>query len=107
MFFSFYFIFYKINNAEQTFCSIILFVKPYAQVDKTIEKKLDNRLMDTLDAFHFLELKENIRDILSHVCQRQGVASVKKLAYLNAIIGLIGENDEPDYGYRVEEVFCW
>ncbi|XP_043271902.1 rapamycin-insensitive companion of mTOR isoform X2 [Venturia canescens] len=52
------------------------------------------------------ELKENIRDVLTHVCQRQGIASVKKLAYLNAVIRLICENNAPDYGYCTEEVFC-
>ena len=55
----------------------------------------------------FVELRENIQEILSNICQRQGVSSVKKLGYLNAIVRLIGENDEPDYGYCTEEVFCW
>lgn len=55
----------------------------------------------------FAELKENIQEVLSNICQRQGVSSVKKLAYLNAIVRLVSDNDAPDYGYRAEEVFCW
>ncbi|XP_012288713.1 rapamycin-insensitive companion of mTOR [Orussus abietinus] len=52
------------------------------------------------------ELKENVREVLTNLCQRQGVSSVKKLAYLNAMVKLISENDAPDYGFCTEDLFC-
>ncbi|XP_011330376.1 rapamycin-insensitive companion of mTOR isoform X2 [Ooceraea biroi] len=51
-------------------------------------------------------LKENVKEILTNLCQRHNVPSVKKLAYLNAIVKLISENDSQDYGYSAEDLFC-
>ncbi|XP_024946921.1 rapamycin-insensitive companion of mTOR [Cephus cinctus] len=52
------------------------------------------------------DLKENIKEVLTNLCQRQGVSSVKKLAYLNAIVKLLDEEDDTDYGYGTEELLC-
>ncbi|XP_029157454.1 rapamycin-insensitive companion of mTOR [Nylanderia fulva] len=51
-------------------------------------------------------LKENVKEVLSNLCQRHNVPSVKKLAYLNAIVKLISETDSQDYGYSAEDLFC-
>ncbi|CAK9816269.1 Rapamycin-insensitive companion of mTOR [Anthophora quadrimaculata] len=51
-------------------------------------------------------LKENVKEVLTNLCQRENVPSIKKLAYLNAIVKLISENDSPDYGYSTNDVFC-
>ncbi|KAK1119626.1 hypothetical protein K0M31_013046 [Melipona bicolor] len=51
-------------------------------------------------------LKENVKEVLTNLCQRENVPSIKKLAYLNAIVKLISENDSPDYGYPINDVFC-
>ncbi|XP_014479539.1 PREDICTED: rapamycin-insensitive companion of mTOR [Dinoponera quadriceps] len=52
-------------------------------------------------------LKENVKEVLSNLCQRHNVPSVKKLAYLNAIVKLISEAaDSQDYGYSAEDLFC-
>jgi len=55
----------------------------------------------------FVGLKENVREVLTNLCQRHNVPSVKKLAYLNAIVKLINETDSQDYGYSAEDLFCW
>ena len=54
-----------------------------------------------------LDLKENITEVLVNLCQRHNVPSSKKLAYLNAIVKLISENENPAYGYSADELFCW
>lgn len=51
-------------------------------------------------------LKENVKEVLTNLCQRENVPSVKKLAYLNAIVKLISENDSSDYGYSISDIFC-
>ncbi|XP_043466868.1 rapamycin-insensitive companion of mTOR [Leptopilina heterotoma] len=51
-------------------------------------------------------LNENIKEALTNLCQRQGVSAGKKLAYLNAFVKLIRENDANDFGYSVEQLFC-
>ncbi|XP_020282297.1 rapamycin-insensitive companion of mTOR isoform X2 [Pseudomyrmex gracilis] len=51
-------------------------------------------------------LKENIKEVLTNLCQRHNVSSVKKLAYLNAVVKLISETDSQDYGYSTEDLFC-
>lgn len=51
-------------------------------------------------------LKENVKEVLTNLCQRHNVPSIKKLAYLNAIVKLISENDSPDYGYSIDDIFC-
>ncbi|XP_018050285.1 PREDICTED: rapamycin-insensitive companion of mTOR isoform X3 [Atta colombica] len=51
-------------------------------------------------------LKENVKEVLTNLCQRHNVPSVKKLAYLNAIVKLISETDSQDYGYSPEDLFC-
>nr|XP_033338467.1 rapamycin-insensitive companion of mTOR isoform X1 [Megalopta genalis]XP_033338468.1 rapamycin-insensitive companion of mTOR isoform X1 [Megalopta genalis] len=51
-------------------------------------------------------LKENVKEVLTNLCQRNNIPSIKKLAYLNAIVKLISENDSPDYGYSIDDVFC-
>ncbi|KAG7212743.1 hypothetical protein KM043_013008 [Ampulex compressa] len=51
-------------------------------------------------------LKENVKEVLTNLCQRYNVPSVKKLAYLNAIVKLISENDTLDYGYSTDDIFC-
>nr|XP_050846780.1 rapamycin-insensitive companion of mTOR isoform X2 [Vespula vulgaris] len=51
-------------------------------------------------------LKENVKEVLTNLCQRHNVPSVKKLAYLNAIVKLISENDLSDYGYSIDDLFC-
>jgi len=55
----------------------------------------------------FTGLKENVKEVLTNLCQRHNVPSVKKLAYLNAIVKLISETDSQDYGYSPEDLFCW
>lgn len=52
------------------------------------------------------DVKENVQEVLTNLCQRQGISSVRKLAYLNAIVKLISENDVAEYGYCAEELFC-
>ncbi|XP_012265528.2 rapamycin-insensitive companion of mTOR [Athalia rosae] len=52
------------------------------------------------------DVKENVQEVLTNLCQRQGISSARKLAYLNAIVKLISENDILDYGYCVQELFC-
>lgn len=56
---------------------------------------------------YFIGLKENVKEVLTNLCQRENVPSVKKLAYLNAIVKLISENDSSDYGYSISDIFCW
>lgn len=56
---------------------------------------------------YFVGLKENVKEVLTNLCQRHNVPSVKKLAYLNAIVKLISETDSQDYGYSTEDLFCW
>lgn len=56
---------------------------------------------------YFIGLKENVKEVLTNLYQRENVPSIKKLAYLNAIVKLISENDSPDYGYSISDVFCW
>lgn len=56
---------------------------------------------------YFIVLKENVKEVLTNLCQRENVPSVKKLAYLNAIVKLISENDSSDYGYSISDIFCW
>ncbi|KAI4503571.1 hypothetical protein M0802_000974 [Mischocyttarus mexicanus] len=51
-------------------------------------------------------LKENVKEVLTNLCQRHNVPSVKKLAYLNAIVKLISENNLSDYGYSMDDLFC-
>ncbi|XP_076231374.1 rapamycin-insensitive companion of Tor [Calliopsis andreniformis] len=51
-------------------------------------------------------LKENVKEVLTNLCQRHNVPGIKKLAYLNAIVKLISQNDSPDYGYSVDDLFC-
>ncbi|XP_034935765.1 rapamycin-insensitive companion of mTOR [Chelonus insularis] len=51
-------------------------------------------------------VQENIREVLTNLCLRQGVSSVKKLGYLNAIVRLISDNDFTDFGYSLEEILC-
>ncbi|XP_003700779.2 rapamycin-insensitive companion of Tor isoform X1 [Megachile rotundata] len=51
-------------------------------------------------------LKENVKEVLTNLCQRHNVPSIKKLAYLNAIVKLISENDSPEYGYSINDIFC-
>lgn len=55
----------------------------------------------------FSGLNENIKEALTNLCQRQGVSAGKKLAYLNAFVKLIRENEDNDFGYSVEQLFCW
>lgn len=57
--------------------------------------------------FFFVGLKENVKEVLTNLCQRHNVPNVKKLAYLNAIVKLISETDSQDYGYSAEDLFCW
>ncbi|XP_015123532.1 rapamycin-insensitive companion of mTOR [Diachasma alloeum] len=52
------------------------------------------------------DLKDNIKEVLTNICLRHGVSSVKKLGYLNAIVRLVTENDSSDYGLTPEELFC-
>lgn len=52
-------------------------------------------------------LKENITETLINVCQPHGVSGKKKLAYLNALVNLVNENDAPEYGYSTDEIFVW
>ncbi|XP_076687227.1 rapamycin-insensitive companion of Tor [Andrena cerasifolii] len=51
-------------------------------------------------------LKENVKEVLTNLCQRHNVPNIKKLAYLNAIVKLICQNDSPDYGYSIDDIFC-
>ncbi|XP_026669224.1 rapamycin-insensitive companion of mTOR [Ceratina calcarata] len=51
-------------------------------------------------------LRENVKEVLTNLCQRENVPSVKKLAYLNAIVKLISENDSADYGYSLNNILC-
>lgn len=53
------------------------------------------------------DLKENIAEALSNLCQRHGVSDAKKLAYLNAIVKLVTETEVPEYGCSADELFCW
>lgn len=52
-------------------------------------------------------LKENIKEVLTNLCQRQGISTMKKLAYLNAVVKLINENDTLSFGYSKDDLFCW
>lgn len=48
-----------------------------------------------------------MKEVLTNLCQRHNVPNIKKLAYLNAIVKLICQNDSPDYGYSIDDIFCW
>ncbi|XP_046617804.1 rapamycin-insensitive companion of mTOR [Neodiprion virginianus] len=52
------------------------------------------------------DIKENVQEVLTNLCQRQGISNVRKLAYLNAIVKFISENDLVEYGYCNKELFC-
>ncbi|XP_063978549.1 rapamycin-insensitive companion of mTOR [Diachasmimorpha longicaudata] len=52
------------------------------------------------------DLKDNVKEVLTNVCLRHGVSSVKKLGYLNALVRLVTENDTTDYGLTPEQLFC-
>ncbi|XP_053970556.1 rapamycin-insensitive companion of mTOR isoform X1 [Hylaeus volcanicus] len=72
--------------------------------------RMSHRHQNTEDSCVQLDLsrglKENIKEILTNLCQRHNVPSIKKLAYLNAIVKLISENDSPEYGYATDDIFC-
>ncbi|XP_076753596.1 rapamycin-insensitive companion of Tor isoform X1 [Xylocopa sonorina] len=51
-------------------------------------------------------LRDNVQEVLTNLCQREHVPSAKKLAYLNAIVKLINEDDSSDYGYSMNDIFC-
>ncbi|XP_076618196.1 rapamycin-insensitive companion of Tor [Colletes latitarsis] len=51
-------------------------------------------------------LNENVKEVLTNLCQQHNVSSIKKLAYINAIVKLISENDSSDYGYTIDDIFC-
>ncbi|XP_011297847.1 rapamycin-insensitive companion of mTOR [Fopius arisanus] len=52
------------------------------------------------------ELAENVKEVLTHICLRQGVSSVKKLGYLNALVRLVSEDATLDYGLSSEKLLC-
>ncbi|KAH0550515.1 rapamycin-insensitive companion of mTOR [Cotesia glomerata] len=48
-------------------------------------------------------LKENVKEVLTNICTH-GVSVCLKLAYLNAFVRLIDENDTGDFGYNIEVI---
>ncbi|XP_065214421.1 rapamycin-insensitive companion of mTOR isoform X2 [Planococcus citri] len=57
-----------------------------------------------------LDPKCLMREILSNVCQKYGVSSVKKLNYLNSFVHLLSKNSKwksPDtFGFSTDEILC-
>lgn len=55
----------------------------------------------------FIDVKQNLTEALRNICRQHGVDGVKKLAYLNAIVKLVSENDVSEYGCSTDELLCW
>lgn len=52
---------------------------------------------------------ENVYEILSNICKRQGITEGRKLSYLNVFVKLMikNKNDLSTSGYTVEEILYW
>lgn len=57
----------------------------------------------------FPDPEENIREILTNICDPGDIVEGKRLNYLNAFVKLTLHinGNFTDYGYTTEEILCW